>query len=365
MNVYQTEEVNLIPYLRKLWARRKFIVIFTSITLSLSLIGVLLSGKIFTSSTTFIPQVSQKAESGGLGNLASLAGINLSLGGASTEIPPSLYPKIVASIPFKKELIKSQIYLRSSSINITYQEYYEEYFEPSILSKIKRYTLGLPSLMITSLRPSTSSNEVVTSESSKISDKFQTISPREKEHFIRLDGQLGVNVNDEEGYVTLFFEMDDPLIAAQMTEHSVRLLQKYVIDFKIRKAQEELKYTSQIFAEKKKEFEDIKNRRAIYLDKNNNLTLQVAKNELLQLESDYDLALGVYNELAKQLEQAKLKVSKDTPVFSVIEPIVVPIKKSKPRTTITLAAFLFLGLLVSSMWVLLADPMRSFFKSLS
>jgi len=55
------------------------------------------------------------------------------------------------------------------------------------------------------------------------------------------------------------------------------------------------------------------------------------------------LIYSVYSELAKQLEQAKIQVKQDTPVFTIIEPISVPIKKSKPNRPMILLIWLFLG----------------------
>ena len=62
-----------------------------------------------------------------------------------------------------------------------------------------------------------------------------------------------------------------------------------------------------------------------------------------RLQGEYSIALNVYNELAKQLEQAKIKVKEETPVFSVLEPAVVPNEKAKPKKAMIIAIWLFLG----------------------
>ena len=46
-----------------------------------------------------------------LGGLASLAGINLGGMESSSEFPPSLYPQVVNGIPFKLDLLSSNINL--------------------------------------------------------------------------------------------------------------------------------------------------------------------------------------------------------------------------------------------------------------
>ena len=51
----------------------------------------------------------------------------------------------------------------------------------------------------------------------------------------------------------------------------------------------------------------------------------------------------LYSQLAKQLEQAKIQVKQDIPVFTIIEPISVPTTRSKPDCTKSLLIWLFLG----------------------
>ena len=72
----------------------------------------------FTSSTTFIPQLSSGVKSGGssLSGLASLAGINIGSMESSSEFPPSLYPQVVNGIPFKLDLLSSNINLNGNEI---------------------------------------------------------------------------------------------------------------------------------------------------------------------------------------------------------------------------------------------------------
>lgn len=59
----------------------------------------------------------------------------------------------------------------------------------------------------------------------------------------------------------------------------------------------------------------------------------------------------IYSELAKQLEQAKIQVKQDTPVFTIIEPVSVPTNKSKPNRPMILFIWLFLGGVVGTGFV--------------
>ena len=69
-------------------------------------------------------------------------------------------------------------------------------------------------------------------------------------------------------------------------------------------------------------------------------TSQIAQE---RLEREYELANTIYTELARQKTQVELQVKEDTPVLSVVQPVVVPFEKSKPKRAIILIAFTFLG----------------------
>jgi hypothetical protein len=58
----------------------------------------------------------------------------------------------------------------------------------------------------------------------------------------------------------------------------------------------------------------------------------------------------VYSGLAQQLEQARIKVKEDTPVFSVLKPVTVPLEDNSSGLT-TLIVFTFLGAVVAAGWI--------------
>jgi uncharacterized protein involved in exopolysaccharide biosynthesis len=90
-----------------------------------------------------------------------------------------------------------------------------------------------------------------------------------------------------------------------------------------------------------------------YKDQNRNVFLNVAKDQGKKLQYEVDLAFNVYSNLTNQTTEAKIKLQKETPVFKVLAPAQIPLKRSSPsRSLITLGA-LFLGLFVSLIGVYL------------
>lgn len=105
------DEIDLIQLAKTLWTGRRTVIKTTLIFMVLGLFIALFSAKEYTASTTMVPQSAESGSKlgGSLGGLAAMAGINLgSMGGGST-IPPTLYPKIIASVPFQKEMMKTPL----------------------------------------------------------------------------------------------------------------------------------------------------------------------------------------------------------------------------------------------------------------
>jgi len=341
------DEIDLLALAKTLWSNKKLLI---TITLSCSILGLfiaLLSPKEFTATSIFIPQTAESGKGGSLGGLASLAGINLNAGGGGSEIPPSLYPKIVSSVTFKKALLQASFKVEGRKESVTYQKFYEEIYAPGLLSTLKKYTLGLPGLLIAALKSEPTAIEMLPGQDRQL----YSITLEEYEHFKRLENQLSVQPNEKEGFVTLSFVMPEALMAAEMTKFAEELLQKEIIQFKIQNAKEQLKFTEERYKEKKKEFEEAHARLAYFRDRNQNIASAAVMNQQQKLEAEYNFAFNIYNELAKQLEQAKLQVSKDTPVLSVIQPVTIPTEKSGPKRPLILVIFTILGGIISIAYI--------------
>jgi uncharacterized protein involved in exopolysaccharide biosynthesis len=137
--------------------------------------------------------------------------------------------------------------------------------------------------------------------------------------------------------------MEKPGPAAQLAQRAQELLQQYIIEFKIKKTKANLDFVQQRYEETSKEYNLAQQRLAAFRDRNRSLSSAVAGTDQEKLISQYNLISGVYTELAKQLEQARIQVKQDTPVFTIIEPVSVPTERSKPNRTMILFIWIFLG----------------------
>lgn len=343
------DEIDIFALLQPLFKYKKQIVKFVSIFFVLGLFVAVFSKKEYTASTVFIAQVSDGKVGGSIGGLAEMAGINLSSLGGSNEINPLLYPRIIDSKKFKKELLNTVFSFENGRKKITYQDYYSKHYKRGLLENFRRYTIGLPGVLKKYLTSTTVSNDLI-SEDSKLLLK---VSKKEYDLMEKMNDQLLLEVNEDDGYITISTTMDEPYVAAEFALKSQLLLQKYIIDFRIQKSKEQLEYIKERYFEVENKFKQIQLEIADFQDKNKYVSNAKSKIDLQSLQDRYELVYGVFTQLSKQLEMQYIKVTENTPVFTVIEPVSVPVEKSKPKRLIIIISYSFFGFLFSILYVVL------------
>ena len=354
MDYQKNDEIDLKVLLKTVFLARRFVLRITTLFAIIGVVVALVSPVRYTASSTFMPQLSQGSTSSSLGGLASLAGINLSavMGGQPQEISPSLYPQVTKSIPYRLSLLNQPV----GPNNISMRAYIiENVSESSVFSTIKKYTIGLPRLLF-----SRSDDDDVNRESSLL-----TISEEDRDLFAYLEGVLTIEVDEKEGLVSLYAELDDRFVAARLAQAATDLLQRNVIAFKSQSARNNLDFIERQFESKRLEFEQIQDSIAIFKDQNLNITSTLYQNQLTRLESQFSVTSSVFQELAGQVEQAKIQVNKDTPIFTIIEPVSVPLERTKPKRTLIVMIWTFLGGVLAVCWSLLKAPAKEIIKEIS
>ena len=349
-NQYNNEdEIDLIELLKKIYLEKQFIIKSSIIAAVIGVLFALIQPNQYTSSTTFIPQLSTEMKAGGssLSGLASLAGINLGGVEGSSEFPPTLYPQVIESVPFRLKLLSSSVNINNETKILSDYILSEKSF--NLVGIIKKYTIGLPSLIVGIFRTEDSTIKSLS--------EIYSISEDDKLLFDHLENNLTLSVNDKEGFITMSFTDENKNVAAQITSFAQSMLQEKIIEFKIKSSKELLDFTIEQYNQKKYAFEALQDERAIFVDKNINISSSLYQNKLNRIESELSIAQSVVQQLATQVEQAKLKVNKDTPVFTTIKPVSVPYEKSAPSRAQIVIVFLFLGLIFSAGYVLIKDPL--------
>ena len=353
-HISQEDSIDVIALLTTLWQSRKFIVKTILIFFVFGVLIALLSPVKYKASTVFVPQLGSEVKApSGLSSLASLAGINLSSGNQGGDISPLLYPNLSSNIPFKLALLSAPI-TEDTSDTLDVQFYLlSQKSGINILSTIKKYTIGLPGLLFSS------DTNTSSSQSSLIS-----LTEEEEELVEMLSEKYTVSVNEKEGYVAVSALDKNPVIAAELVRIITANLQDEIIQKRLEKVQNNLDFTQNQYNQKKLEFEKIQDRLARFKDRNQNISSSLFLNELERIQAEYSIALKVVTELATQVESAKLRVNKDTPIFSVIDPVTVPTQKEYPKRKNIVVLFLFFGFVIASTYILVKQPLKSLWNQI-
>ncbi len=341
INHYEEEqEIDILAIVKRLWSKRKFILIVTGCFMVLGLFVALFSPKEYTSSVTFVPQSAKKGASGGLSSLAAMAGINLGDMSSAESLSPNMYPQILDNIDFKKELMYSKVKFEEWEEPIALIDYFTnpEYKKSSVLGTVKKYTIGLPFVILNAIRgEDTTSVNVPTENGMKYytKDEFNCAKA--------LSDAISMTLEEKKGYITITTNMGEALAAAQLCQITFDLLGKYVTEFKIDKAKAQMEFIQNRYNETKAEYEKKQLALATFQDANRVISSAKARTELERLTSEYNMANTIYTEMAKQLLQADIQVKEDTPVLTAVKPVVVPYKKAKPQRAKILVIWTFLG----------------------
>jgi uncharacterized protein involved in exopolysaccharide biosynthesis len=351
-NLQPVEEdtIDLVEILQKLWAKRKFILIVTGAAMALGLVVALLTPNQYTASCTLVPQTGERRTGSSLSGLAAMAGISLGDMTSGEVLSPNVYPNIIKNVSFQKELLHARYTFPDVPEPITYYNYAtdKQSRKFNLLGAIKKYTIGLPGVIIGAIRGEP--EEETATENAN--DSIPRLTYTEQKLAKGLFEAFSLDLNEKQGYVQLSTTMRDPHLAAQITLKGQQLLQKYLTEFKLQKVRANLEFVEGSYQEAKANFESKQEELARFRDANVNLTSAMARTREEKLQSEYTLLLGVYTELAKQKEQAKIAVTETTPILTVIEPVIVPVEKSKPSRARMLIIYTFLGLFVGVGWVL-------------
>ncbi|MFC2118134.1 Wzz/FepE/Etk N-terminal domain-containing protein [Bacteroidota bacterium] len=342
----------LLKFLKILWKKRRTIIWTVIVFTAFGLFVAIYSPVEYTASTIMVPQI--KSGSSGLGSLsgfAAMAGINLnSLSNDGFELSPIMYPQIVKSISFQKEIMYSPLKWKDIEDSVSLLDYSSNYSNPGPLSVIKKYTIGIVGVLTNLIKGEKQENDELFTKSE---DGLVYITEAEKNLRGSLTNQISLVVNTRDGYITLTAKAPEAKVAAQIAYKAQKLLQKIVTEYKIDRAKQNKIFIEGLYKEKKAEYDTAKIELAMYMSSNQNIVSAIEKTKLEGLTGVHQLALTVFTNIAQQLENAKIKIKEDTPIFSIIEPVSVPFERSGPRRKIILLMYVFVGFIIGSGFVFL------------
>lgn len=267
-----------------------------------------------------LPEYSGGASSsGGLGDLASLAGV--SLRSRTDAIRPDLYPDILTSRPF---LVKA-------------------------LSTPLPISGGKSVLLINVL-----SNKAKPFTTRQISsfDTLVTMTKEQENAMFTLQSLIVCAIEKTSGVLSITVELPDPLLAAATAGMAVDYLQEFVTNYRSSKLVEKTRLLKKQGEEARQKYQKAEIALSSYRDRNLNPFTNLSRVEEQRLQSDFLQYQTMYADLRRQLEAVKLQVQEEAPVVKVLDPPMVPNSKSKPKKLIISLQFAVIGGLLALLWAI-------------
>jgi len=331
-------------FLSRVKKEKRFIVYCLIITIPIGLLLAFGTTPQYSASMRIMPY-RVASSSGNLGGLAGLAGIKIPSRGAEETVQPEMYPDIAETLDFRISIAETPLYFASLNDRISSVAYFSEHAQASFADQVKRYTIGLPKLLLSFLL---SEKEIPATQGEDPTPyllKYNT-------NYLDLISKIGQSVTVETEQIKDFRTvtslkiqavMPDPQAAAGLAKAAADQLMEAVIKFEIRKIEDELAYLEEHHNKMKDRYFKAQKSLAVFRDKTRKTTSSSSQSEMDRLQNEFSMSYDLYRSARAELEQAKIKLNRDTPVFTILENVVVPNQAFAPNKIRVLFLALFLG----------------------
>ena len=299
----------------------------------------------YASQVQILPELESKDAAGGLSkfkSLAGLAGVDLGGMGGTDAVRPDLYPNILQSTPFLMNVMNMKVYASKYKKTMIMSKFMEENENQELSTRIFGKSDDKEKDMPI-INPQTIPLETI------------RLDKKQDDLIKDLQKRVGTTLDKKTGVISISAKMQDPVIAATIVRYAQDYLTNYVVNYRTEKTLKDIKFLGERLNEAKRRYDNALYSYSSYQDRNKGLFLNIAKDQGKKLQYEVDLSYNLYSELAKQLEEAKIKVHRETPIFKVLEPAQIPVKKSEPKRSVMVIGFAFLGLILSMFYVLIRN----------
>lgn len=286
---------------------------------------------------------------GSLPGLASLAGIRLPTAANDQIITTDLYPEVAKSLSFRESVAETPIRFSSLNRTISSTEYFRRIRRVPLAEKITSYPFKFFQLRNSNVIKGKSSRELLSSNISPTDSEATTVRQFDQPYLSLIENigqRVSISIDKKTSIIVVSAKMPDPYASADLVRVSSERLMQRIIEYESQKAKETFGFVNEQYREAKLRYEDSQRRLAIFTDRNRTLmgaTLQIERD---RLQRENEIAFEIYQQFSRELEQARIKMKQDTPVFTVLDEAVVPNTRASPVRTKVMLFSIILGLIV-------------------
>lgn len=340
----QTEIIDLRTLVRSMLQHWLRYCIVLPVVFVLSVLAIKDVPRYYECKVELSPELSNTAN-GGIKSIMSTVGLG-GLAGAETDaIYPYLYPDVVSSTEFCQSMFDVRIETHDGRLKTDYRSYLlrhqKQAWWDKFLDKIKK-----------SVAPKTTKAPA------------QTVNGQGNDHIIRLSKQdndvvkaivdnIDCTVDKKTEIIFIKVTDQDPLVCAAIADTVMTRLQNFILNYRTKKARNDLEYSEKIYANAKAEYEAAHDKYINYMDSHRDVVAPAAVALGQKLESNMNLKFSTLTEVTQQYQIAKAKVQENTPAFTIVQGPAVPMLPAGPKRLLFVLAMLilaFVGTTFSLFW---------------
>lgn len=339
--------IDLGKIIRILLDKKKTFFKLWIIVFILSCFWILPKPRYYDATVVLAPETGGADISGGLSSIASNFGVNLN-SPTSDAIYPMLYPDLMSSNDFIVSLFDIPVKSLDGKISCDLYTYLDK------KQKIAFY--NIPKVRIKRWLRNNFGKEdpalALTGKGGKMKKVNPFLLTRHQAGLVALlKDNISCSVDKKTEVVTINVRMQDALIAASLADSVSSRLQRFITEYRTKKARVDLEYYSNLASKAKADYEKVRRLYGSYSDSNTDITLPSLQAKIEDIENDMQLKYNSYTAMNTQMEAAKAKVQERTPAFTVLQTPTVPVKPSGPKRMIFVAGMLILSTIIMSLWL--------------
>ncbi|MCC5914796.1 MAG: hypothetical protein JJU46_10510 [Balneolaceae bacterium] len=342
----EDDEISLIDLVRTLWEGKRLIILSIIFFGFIGLFNYLFSAREYVSDAIMI-QEQRQANIGGNQLLQQFGG------GSVTDprqegIPTSMYPDIIQSADFLLGVANHEVEFSSLNNKMTPIDYFSDVYQAPLTERtadfLVDYTIKLPITLYRGVRGlfSRDAAEIVTEEGEieQVDIRFLSLSGAERRAIREIRNRMEIDMSG--GLITFSMQMPDPAAAAELNHFIIERLQSYVVNYRISKYRENLRFVEKQKDDARQRYEEAQLELARFNDRNVTITTNVARTQQEDLQNRRNITYNVYNNLAQELEQARTRLQEETPVFNILQKPSLP-HNVQSRSELILILTIFVG----------------------
>ncbi len=313
-----------------MWRNRRQVAITTIVFAVFGAVVALVWPEEFVSEARIMPEMTNGAGSvvKRLASVAGIGGLDLSDADDVDAVRPDLYPHILQNTPFLLHLIDQPITTQTGQ-RLTVGQFLQP--DTTVRWSWRQWLSGHQPSVRTA-----------------VANGPLQLTARQRDLADDIGKRLSTRLDTRSGLITISARMPDPLVAATVAQLAMNYLTAYVTDYRTSKVRHDLRFYEQQLQTARQRYRAAQHALFSYNDRHKSVVLQTATLEKHRLDAELVLAQTVYNQLAQQHEQAKLRVQERTPIFKTLEPPTVPHRRTSPKRTVMVVLFALFGMVAGS-----------------